>query len=64
MDKQQLELTFDGSTRFHPKIGLRRQSRARWWFARMRRVVDQALDWRPAPPPRPEQIHLALVHGQ
>lgn len=63
MDKQQLELTFDGSTRFHPEIRQRRPSRARWWFARMRRVVDLALDWRPAPAPRPEQIQLALVHG-
>ena len=64
MDKQQLEMTFDGSTRFRPEIRPRRQSRGRWWFARMRQVVDQALDWRPAPTPRPEQIQLALVHGR
>jgi hypothetical protein len=31
-------------------------SRAMWWFERMREVVDQAIDWSPAPPPPPEQI--------
>jgi len=30
--------------------------RAQWWFRKMRQVVDSALDWQPAPPPRPEQI--------
>ena len=34
----------------------RRASRAQWWFARMRQVVDRAMDWQPAPPARPEQI--------
>jgi hypothetical protein len=29
-----------------------------WWFSRMRQVVDQALDFRPAPMGRPEQIWL------
>jgi len=33
----------------------RRLSRANWWFQRMRDVVDKAIDWKPAPPPRPEQ---------
>ena len=37
----------------------RRLSRANWWFERMRRVVDHALDWQPAPPARPEQIWFA-----
>jgi hypothetical protein len=64
MNKLQLEMSFDGSTRFHPRIRHRRQSRAQWWFSQMRRVVDQALDWRPAPPPRPEQTYLTLAHGR
>jgi hypothetical protein len=34
----------------------RRISRAQWWFQRMRDVVDRAVDWQPAPVPRPEQI--------
>jgi hypothetical protein len=37
----------------------RRVSRANWWFQRMRRVVDQAFDWQPVPPARPEQIWFA-----
>ena len=34
----------------------RRASRAQWWFALMRQVVDRAMDWQPIPPGRPEQI--------
>jgi hypothetical protein len=34
----------------------RRRARAQWWFNRMRQVVDRAMDWEAAPPPRPEQI--------
>jgi hypothetical protein len=34
----------------------RRQSRANWWFQQMREVVDRAVDWKAAPPARPEQI--------
>ena len=36
----------------------RRLSRANWWFQQMREVVDRAVDWKPAPPPRPEQIYF------
>ena len=25
----------------------RRQQRAQWWFAQMRRVVDSAMEWKP-----------------
>lgn len=64
MDRKQLEMSFDGSNSFRPHIRRRRQSRAQWWFARMREVVDQAFDWRPAPPPRPAQTYLTLAHGQ
>ena len=28
---------------------------SRWWFQRMRQIVDRAFDWQPAPPARPEQ---------
>ena len=38
-----------------------RRQRARWWFARMRQVVDTALEWRPAPPARPEQVYMTLA---
>jgi hypothetical protein len=57
MINQQMELGLGraricGSVRRHE----RRQTRAQWWFDRMRRVVDRATDWRPAPPARPEQV--------
>jgi len=65
MNRQQIELSFDASCRFQPAIRrCRRQSRAQWWFNRMRAVVDRALDWQPAPPPRPEQIYLTLARGR
>lgn len=34
----------------------RKQSRAQWWFQRMRQIVERARDWQPAPAPRPVQI--------
>jgi len=39
----------------------RRQSRARYWFERMRQVVDCARDWQPAPVEAegPSERHLA-----
>ena len=47
MNGQQLEMRFD--SQFRPLIRRRRCStRARWWFAQMRQVVDRAWDWRPA----------------
>jgi hypothetical protein len=33
-----------------------RHSRARWWFNRMRDVVDHAMDWSASSPKRSEQI--------
>ena len=41
----------------------RRVSRAKWWFAQMRRAVDKAVDWQPAPPARPEQTWLTGTTG-
>lgn len=35
--------------------------RAQWWFRRMRQIVDCALDWQPAPPPRPQQTSFASM---
>ncbi|HUD47939.1 MAG TPA: hypothetical protein VMR33_13980 [Candidatus Baltobacteraceae bacterium] len=37
-----------------------RRRRAQWWFARMRQVVDCAMEWRPAPRARPEQVYMRL----
>ena len=65
MNNQQIELTFDASISFQPAIRRhQRQNRARWWFNQMRVVVDRALDWQHAPPPRAEQIYLTLAGGR
>jgi len=58
--QQQLELGLDKVYGFNVHLPqTRRLSRAQWWFAQMRRVVDHALDWQPSPPAPPEQIWLA-----
>jgi hypothetical protein len=51
----QLEMSF-GTLPAQVGKTQRRASRAQWWFARMRQVVDRAMDWQPAAPARPEQI--------
>jgi hypothetical protein len=57
MTNQQLEISFENlQAGRSANRRQRRLSRANWWFERMRQVVDSALDWQPAPPPRPEQI--------
>ena len=62
MTNAQLELGF-GALRARPIAGhaTRRSSirNPQWWFDRMRQIVDRALDWQPAPPPRPEQISFS-----
>jgi len=60
-NQDQLELGFDGSRGLQHVVRKASQpSRAQWWFAQMRRVVDRAFDWQPAPPARPEQTCLTL----
>jgi len=64
MNRQQLEMSFEGPVAFRPVIRRhRRMVRARWWFEQMRQVVDRAWDWEPAPPARPEQVSLTLAQG-
>ncbi len=55
----QLELSFSGTT-LNVKLSRRerRISRAGWWFAQMRQLVDRAMVWDTAAEPRPEQIWL------
>jgi len=59
---QQLSLSFLGG--FRPSAAFRRhqmlRSRAQHWFGIMRRVVDSAVEWKPAPLARPEQTSLDL----
>jgi len=63
MNKQQMEMSFDHPMKSLPKTRQRRL-RAQWWFHQMRVVVDAALDWQPAPSPRPEQTYLTLARGR
>jgi len=63
-NQNQLELGFSGQPKFSAAIrpAQRRLSRAQWWFAQMRQIVDRAMDWQPAPEPRPEQIWFPGTH--
>jgi hypothetical protein len=57
----QMELSLAGKTaRRGRQARQNRRQRAKWWFARMRNVVDSAMEWRPAPPARPEQVYMTL----
>ncbi|HZV36268.1 MAG TPA: hypothetical protein VFB72_16950 [Verrucomicrobiae bacterium] len=59
-NQAQLELELAGANRC-PRVMQREQrmNRANWWFNQMRRLVDQAFEWEPAPRFRPEQILLS-----
>jgi hypothetical protein len=66
MNTTQLELSL-GKQRIQPSLRVNHRRSAfssRWWFERMRQVVDRAFDWQPAPPPRPEQIWFRGTHRQ
>jgi len=61
--RTQLDLSFNGAAACPRPAYRRRQmlrSRAAWWFQQMRRAVDTAIEWNPAPPARPEQATLDL----
>jgi hypothetical protein len=65
MNKHQLEITLPTAPCRRPgNYRQRRVSRARWWFSQMRRVVDEAIAWTPAPAARPEQTRLPLAQGR
>jgi hypothetical protein len=62
MNKQQLEISLKAS----PCGGRRaarpvRPARAQWWFERMHRVVDAAIEWKAEPKPPVRQALLPLV---
>lgn len=61
MTTQQIELNFV-SQGAQPRVVRyeRRRSRAQWWFHQMRLAVDRAMDWKPVPASRPEQIYMPL----
>ena len=58
---EQLELGFNPDSRCRGANSARqggRITRAAWWFAQMREVVERAMDWNAAGEPRPEQIWI------
>lgn len=62
---EQLELGFKG--RRADFSGQRRESRmarGKWWFARMRETVANAMDWQGEAGPRPEQISLSGMNRE
>ena len=63
MFDQQMELGIENA-KLCPSVIRREQraKRARWWFDRMRQIVEQAVDRRPAPEPRPEQVWFNGAH--
>jgi hypothetical protein len=65
ISRDQMELSLERqSLRKPPVVRQRRFNRARWWFAQMHRVVDEALDVRSTPPTRPEQANLSFGAGR
>jgi hypothetical protein len=60
-----MELGFEAVRAVRPaSVRQRRLARARWWFAQMHRIVDQACDWPAATATRPAQAYLALAKGR
>ncbi len=48
MNTNQMELSLKSKQmRATARQKQRRQQRAQWWFAQMRRAVDSALEWKP-----------------
>jgi len=39
-------------------------ARGKWWFARMRETVANAMDWQGEAGPRPEQISLSGMNRE
>ncbi len=64
--KHQMELTLAAPAPAFRRA-IRRQRRlpsAHWWFDQMRKAVDEAIDWQPAPSARPEQKDWLLTPGR
>jgi len=66
MINAQLELSLGNPRVTQSSLASRHPSTfsSRWWFQRMRQIVDRAFDWQPAPPARPEQIYFPGTHRQ
>jgi len=58
--KQQLEIAFGLQSQSRHFPARQRRQRAKWWFNRMRQVVDSAFDWKVIPQAPAEQIYFPL----
>jgi len=63
MLNRQIEMGF-GQAEFFRSTPRPRQDRARWWFRRMKQIVDLAIDWEPTPRPRPVQIWFPAAESR
>ncbi len=61
---QQLELGFNGKEFRSAGRREARVARAKWWFARMRETVTNAMDWQAEDAPRSEQIWMPGAHRE
>ena len=65
MTNEQMELGYDGiKLQLPPTRRQGRVARAAWWFAQMRRVVHDAIDWQQSPVARPEQGWFPGTHRE
>jgi hypothetical protein len=63
MFDQQMELRIENAKLCRSVVRReQRAKRARWWFERMRQIVGEAVEHRPCPEPRPEQIWFTGAH--
>lgn len=61
----QLELGFNGTqSRIHGRRRELRVARAKWWFAKMREAVENAVAWQAENAPRAEQILFTGVNRE
>ncbi len=65
MTSAQMELSFENLRNRSVRASRRpAPNTRRWWFERMRQIVDCARDWQPAPAPRPEQTSFGPMYRQ
>ena len=57
---KQMELTMNKDRSGIRNVRFERQARAKWWFTKMRQVVNLAIPARAHGPARPEQTYLNL----
>ena len=64
-NNEQLELGFNAlPARIYGRKRELRVARAKWWFAKMRAAVGNAMDWQPESQARPEQIWMPAANRQ